>query len=297
MNQDSSIENNLDSDTELNLISTLPEEFRSEFEEVYDGDEEASPEFIAFLSSLNEHAFILTRITELCPEGATEDQILETLSSFPDGLELYNSFVSARVSTWSFAIKGILGVFEEIENHELSKNIANCDSFEMLIKHLSPKAKSNTQAIENYFFGFFDPEQKTYFFKLIKSIFACQFAGLTEQANLFTEQLMAEIFNYKNQTVQRLKTKILKQQGHKEKSSQAGKSGRNNRYEKSDKVKAFAIKLFNEGKFKNPHQASLAIVAKVSKYGESIGYRFTSSYQAPRTIGTWIRKHKKENSQ
>ncbi|MGS0673910.1 hypothetical protein [Shewanella sp. 125m-1] len=127
--------------------------------------------------------------------------------------------------------------------------------------------------------------------ELIHAAIACQLAGMTKPAKLLFKLFTQRQFIDSNQGYQALRTDITKHRGHIEASSKAGKSGRDKRFEKSDKVKAFAIKRYLEGDYKNPHQASQLIVSQVAKYGESIGYRFTSDYQAPRTIETWLRKY------
>lgn len=113
----------------------------------------------------------------------------------------------------------------------------------------------------------------------LQSALACQMAGLSKPA----QRLFSEFFEYQlldmNAGFNRFLDSISNEIGRIKTSSQAGKSGRNKRYEKSDKVKAFAIKLYCEGNFKNPHQASHLIAAEVISYGKSIGYPFTSEYQ------------------
>lgn len=132
--------------------------------------------------------------------------------------------------------------------------------------------------------------------EIIHAAIACQLAGMTKPAKLLFKLFTQRQFIDANEGYQKLHTEITKHRGHIEASSKAGKSGRDKRFEKSDKVKAFAIELYQKGDFKNPHQASQLIVSQIAEYGESVGYRFTSDYQAPRTIETWLRKYKNVGS-
>ena len=59
-----------------------------------------------------------------------------------------------------------------------------------------------------------------------------------------------------NERYQLLQTDITKFKGYAETSSKAGKSGRDKRYAKKDKVEAFTIQLYNQKSYANPHQAA-----------------------------------------
>jgi hypothetical protein len=99
-----------------------------------------------------------------------------------------------------------------------------------------------------------------------------------------------------NEGHQSLQTEITKYKGYAEASSKAGKAGSDKRYAKKDKVEAFAIQLYTQKNYANPHQAAQAIADKVLSFAESINYSFTSSYQAIRTINSWLSKYIKSTS-
>lgn len=174
---------------------------------------------------------------------------------------------------------------DPIGDIELVKGFANAPS---LVTAFCPTASDDINLLPNFASG---SEA------LLHAALANQMAGLSAPAallyQLFTEKQLIE----SNEGFQTLLSEITKYKGHKEASSTAGKKGRNKRYEKSDKVKAYAIELYCNSNFDNIHQASQSILSRVAKFGESIGYRFTSEYQAPRTIETWLRKYEKANDQ
>ncbi|TVP08617.1 MULTISPECIES: hypothetical protein [Shewanella] len=123
---------------------------------------------------------------------------------------------------------------------------------------------------------------------------ACQMAGLSKPAQLLFDDFLNQKLVESNHSYQSFQQTLLKYINLNEAAASAGKSGRNKRHGKSDKVKAFALERYVKGNFKNPHQASQILVADVAEYGKSLGYRFSSDYQAPRTIETWIRKYLSE---
>ncbi|QUN06827.1 hypothetical protein KDN34_05085 [Shewanella yunxiaonensis] len=125
----------------------------------------------------------------------------------------------------------------------------------------------------------------------LQSALACQMAGLTRPAaKLFNEFIEYQLVDM-NDGFQWLLESIINEIGRIKTSSKAGKSGRAKKFAISDQVKAYAIQLFDQGDFNNAHHAAHAIVGRVKKYGKSIGFEFSSDYQAPRTIHLWLSKH------
>jgi len=74
----------------------------------------------------------------------------------------------------------------------------------------------------------------------------------------------------------------------------AGKKGALKRWSPRDATRFYAIKLFEDGCFKNPNQAADKIIDDVIKYGISVNYIFSSNFQAQRTTYNWLLAYNKK---
>ncbi len=252
-------------------------------------------EFEAFITSFLGFMSTAMEYDSIAPKGATEDEVIKAFAKDPNGLTILDNLQKFRCALWSDLIKFFLILLADVNQSEKAKMIASANSLKEIAEIFIPNANElitpELITIKSKFVGKLPTELTGKLFNNFKSIITCQLSGLPDQANMFAENLIKELLTHQQSEMTSTREKVLKAIGHIETSSKAGKSGRNKRYEKSDKVKAYAIKLYFEGDYKNPHQASQTIVAKVAKYAETVGYRFTSDYQAPRTIETWLRKN------
>jgi hypothetical protein len=254
-------------------------------------------ELETIVTSLMDFINAVKAYDSIAPKNATEDEIIKAFAKDPNGLTVLDVIQKVRCNLWSSLIKFFLILLGGVNQPEKAKMVTNANSLKEIANIFIPNANElitpNFIAIKSKLLGKLPTELTENLFGIFKSILACQLAGLPDQANIFADNLIKELITHQESEMVSMREKVLKAIGHIEASSTAGKSGRNKRFEKSDKVKAFAIKLYLEGDFKNPHQASQITVSRIAEYGESIGYRFTSDYQAPRTIETWIRKYEK----
>jgi hypothetical protein len=268
----------------------------SSSEEVADLGQDSLPiEFEALITSLLGFMSAAMAYDSIAPKDANENEIIKAFAKEPNGLAILDNVQKFRCALWGDAIKLFLIFIADVNQPEKAKMVASANSLKEIADIFIPNANElitpELIAMQSKLFGELTTELTEKLFGIFKSILTCQSAGLPEQANIFAENLIKELLTHQQSEMTSMKEKVLKAIGHIEASSKAGKSGRDKRFEKSDKVKAFAIKLYLEGDYKNPHQASQRIALKVAKYGESFQYSFTSDYQAPRTIETWLRKY------
>ena len=124
--------------------------------------------------------------------------------------------------------------------------------------------------------------------EFLQAMMACHMAGLNKTADFLNRLFSQHVFVTANSSYQSLQTEITKNKGVFETASTAGKEGRNKRFGKRDKVLEYAIELYNQRDYENPHQAAQLISDKVLQFAEKIDYKFSSPYQATRTITNWL---------
>lgn len=242
-----------------------------------------SPDKDKMFEDMDEVFRAITSPSELSsklPKGTTEDSAAKELAKIPDSQKILSEEQQKMIELF-MEIVALRSSNESQIDVDYVQRFANADF------PLSPETSDEDEALLVSLLN----SQPVVIAEFMQAMMACHMAGITKAANLLSRLFAQHVLVIENDSYQSLQTDLTKNKGHLEASSQAGKSGRNKRYEKSDKVKNFAIQLYLSGNFKNPHQASQAIVFQVAEFGKSIGYRFTSDYQAPRTIETWIRKH------
>lgn len=275
------------------LLSSSP--FRAS--EEFDNDD-LPQEIESVVSNLFKFITATKAYEKIVPKDASEEEIIKAFAINPNGLSVLDQLNRARCDSWSNNLKLLLVIIEGLGNPTQAKTVSEANNFREIAEILFPNFENlvipEMSVFRSRLLANIPSSLADKLFILFKSLLACQLAGLSDQANLFADYLIKELITHQTAQTTLMREKVLKVKGHIEASSKAGKSGRNKRFEKSDKVKAFAINLYLEGDYKNPHQASQAIVTQVAEYGESIRYRFTSDYQAPRTIETWLRKYKND---
>jgi len=77
--------------------------------------------------------------------------------------------------------------------------------------------------------------------------------------------------------------------------SDAGKKGKDKRWEAKEKTRLYSIELFNNKNYKNSNQAAEAITEQVYEYGRTVGFYFTGTFQANKTIYKWLLNEVKLN--
>lgn len=244
-----------------------------------------SPDKDKMFEDMDEVFRAITSPSELSsklPKGTTEDTVAKELAKIPDSQKILSKEQQKMVELF-------IEMLSSSSSNESQIDMDYVRRFANAGLPLSPETSDEDEALLLSLLNS-QPEPIAEF---MQAMMACHMAGMTKAANLLNRLFAQHVLVIENESYQSLQTDLTKNKGHIEASSQAGKSGRNKRYEKSDKVKDFAIKLYQKGGYKNPHQASQLIASEVENYGKSVGYRFTSDYQAPRTIETWLRKSAK----
>ena len=70
--------------------------------------------------------------------------------------------------------------------------------------------------------------------------------------------------------------------------SQAAKKGSAKRWEAKEKTRLYAIELYQSKSYQNANQATDAITENVYDFGKSVGFHFSSVFQAGKTIYKWL---------
>lgn len=279
-----------DFDTELaQIIPEMPDATRLKFATLLDSADNPLPEFKQqFIDTFQKFEALTqtdSQVRPLLPEGTTEETLAKELAKVDSSQSILKAEQQEAADIFNLMFES-LSKLEPCDDIEEIRKLANAPTL----------AEAFPQEEEFDFSDLVDamPQESA---EIFHAAIACQLAGMTKPAKLLFKLFTQRQFIDVNEGYQSLQTDITKHKGHIKESSKAGKSGRNKRFEKSDKVKAYAIELYCNSSFENIHQASQAIVSHVAMFGETIGYRFTSDYQAPRTIETWLRKYEKANDQ
>ncbi|GGP81454.1 hypothetical protein [Shewanella ulleungensis] len=280
--QKSEVDNQLDE-----LLSAMPEVLKTQLVNMLDSPEYANQNQKAdFLASLQSFDMLIQKdsaVRPLLPEGTNEESLAKALSKVDDSQSILETEQLEGADIFNSLFESLAAdPLDDIQEIRRFANAANLH--EAFGEEEGNEALTFLNAI---------PQDST---ELIHGAIACQMAGMPKQANLLFQIFAKRQFIDANDGYQSLKTDITKFKGYTETLSKAGKLGRDKRYGKKDKVEAFAIQLYNQKNYANPHQAAQAIAENVLSFAQSINYSFTSPYQAIRTINSWLSKHIKSTS-
>jgi hypothetical protein len=280
--QKSEVDNQLEE-----LLTEMPEALKLQMVNILNSSEHANQNLKAdFLASLQSFDILTQKdsaVRPLLPEGTDEESLAKALSKVDDSQSILETEQLEGAEIFTSLFESIAAEpCDDINEIRRFANAANLH--EAFGEEEGSEALTFLNAI---------PQDSI---ELIHGAIACQIAGMPKQANLLFQIFAKRQFFDANDGYQSLKTDITKFKGYTEASSKAGKSGRDIRYAKKDKVEAFAIQLYNQKNYANPHQAAQAIAEKVLSFAESINYSFTSPYQAIRTTNSWLSKHIKSTS-
>ncbi|MGB2738999.1 MAG: hypothetical protein WBC60_00425 [Cognaticolwellia sp.] len=75
--------------------------------------------------------------------------------------------------------------------------------------------------------------------------------------------------------------------------SHTAKKGSAKRWEAKEKTRLYAIKLYQSKTYQNANQATDDITENVYDFGKSVGFHFSSVFQAGKTIYKWLLAYKK----
>lgn len=280
--QKSEVDNQLEE-----LLTEMPEALKLQMVNILNSSEHANQKLKAdFLASLQSFDMLTQKdsaIKPFLPEGTNEESLAKALSKVDDSQSILETEQLEGADIFNSLFESIAAEpCDDINEIRRFANAANLH--EAFGEEEGSEALTFLNAI---------PQDST---ELIHGAIACQMAGTPKQANLLFQIFAEHQFVDANERYQSLQTEVTKHKGYAEASSKAGKAGRDKRYAKKDKVEAFAIQLYNQKNYANPHQAAQAIAEKVLSFAQSINYSFTSPYQAIRTINSWLSKHIKSTS-
>jgi len=279
--QKSEVDNQLEE-----LLTEMPEAQKLQMVNILNSSERPNQKLKAdFLASLQSFDMLTQKdsaIKPLLPEGTTEESVAKALSKIDDIQSILETEQLEGAEIFISLFESIAA--ERCDDITEIRRFANASNLHEAFGEEGSEALTFLNSI---------PQDSA---ELIHGAIACQMAGMPKQANLLFQIFVKRQFVDSNEGYQSLQTDITKFKGYAEASSKAGKLGRDKRYGKKDKVEAFAIQLYNQKNYANPHQAAQAIADRVLIFAESINYSFTSSYQAIRTINSWLSKYIKSTS-
>tara|TARA_R110000823_G_scaffold195020_1_gene326345 strand:- start:277 stop:1155 length:879 start_codon:yes stop_codon:yes gene_type:complete len=274
--QKSEVDNQLEE-----LLTEMPEALKLQMVNILNSSEHANQKLKAdFLASLQSFDMLTQKdsaVRPLLPEGTDEESLAKALSKVDNSQSILETEQLEGAETFTSLFESIAA--EPCDDINEIRQFANAANLHEAFGEEGSEALTFLNAI---------PQDSA---ELIHGAIACQMAGMPKQANLLFELFAKRQFVDANDGYQSLQTEITKHKGYAEASSKAGKAGRDKRYAKKDKVEAFAIQFYTQKNYANPHQAAQAMVNHVMEYAKSVDYAFTSSYQAIRTINSWLSKH------
>ncbi|MEM6229658.1 hypothetical protein [Shewanella scandinavica] len=219
-------------------------------------------------------------LSQTIPQHTTEATIAKELAKQPESLQTFQQ-EQLQLANQFAELLVLSSESESVNDMEEVRRFANAE-FPITVDQSNQDEEELITLLNS------QPESIAEF---MQAMMACDMAGMTKTANLLKRLFAQHVFVNDNENYQSLQTDITEHKGQINKSSKAGKSGRNKRYGKRDKVMNFAITLYNQRPYQTPHQAAQLITGKVLAFAESVGYSFSSPYQATRTINTWLGKH------
>lgn len=116
---------------------------------------------------------------------------------------------------------------------------------------------------------------------------SCYLMGLSNAGRSFIELCTLEVM-YDDAVLGDVIEQALKIEYQKAHASKSAKKGNEKRWKASKETKEHAILLYKESNFKNPNQATDKLTDKVIEFGISVGFRFSSNFQASKTIYRWL---------
>ncbi|GAA0789658.1 MULTISPECIES: hypothetical protein [Pseudomonadati] len=273
----SEIDNQLDE-----LLPEMPEALKSPLVNMLDSPEYANQNLKAdFLASLQSFEMLTQKdsaVKSFLPEGTNQESLAKALSKVDDSQSILETEQLEGAAVFNALFESIAE--DPLDDIQEIRRFANASN---LYEAFGEEEGSEALAFLNVI-----PQDSA---ELLHAAIACKIAGMPKQANLLFQIFAKRQFVDANERYQSLQTDITKFKGYAEASSKAGKAGRDKRYATKDKVEAFAIQFYTQKNYANPHQAAQAMVNHVMEYAKSVDYAFTSSYQAIRTINSWLSKH------
>lgn len=256
-----------------------------EFDEVIDG-------LLLFIKRVQQSESL---VGGLAPEGN-----IEALGKVDNGLQTFDELYEARAKSFGALARMFLSMIDGIDDVELAKRVSASQSLLELIRIYNPDFEETSlapvKAFTQVLFRNFTNTQLDTAFTYLKSALACQIAGLTDQAKLFTDILVENMVGHAAESTKATRDHVLMVKGVTENAAKAGKAGASKRHEPAEKTKAAAIELFRAGRFKNMSQAADTLYPQVKSIGIQNGFHFTSDINGPRTLYNWLRQSQKIHS-
>lgn len=215
------------------------------------------------------------------PENACQTAYL---AKIPDGVDNFEAWLKAYLDKMScqFTVElekalppniGLIYFAQLLDSHDFDAY------FEKV--NMPNKMKS---AFKSGLLEMFNDKALKYFIQAM----SCSCIGLTNAANSLN-YLWVQYALFEDEDIHKVINDAKKLEAVTKKASDAGKKGRSKRYEKHDKIKAFALQKKESGNFPNPRQAAIKLCDEICDFAESIDKPFTDRFTAKDRIYDWFR--------
>jgi|TARA_B110000211_G_scaffold68042_1_gene78552 hypothetical protein len=198
-----------------------------------------------------------------------------------------NSFVEEIVDATAQVFKPFLEKNGEFPDREIMAKLLD-DSFEALILH---NANSGYFKIEQAkgVIGLINHTEKKcpLAAKYFRYSLSCFLLKLTNAGKQYLVLAILEIAKDSN-FLGDILSSAIKTEVKSKNASQAAKKGSAKRWEAKEKTRLYAIELYQSKSYQNANQATDAITENVYDFGKSVGFHFSSVFQAGKTIYKWL---------
>ncbi|MCS6191540.1 hypothetical protein [Shewanella baltica] len=239
-----------------------------------------SPDKHKMFEDMDEVFRAITSPSELSsklPKGTTEDSAAKELAKIPDSQKILSEEQQKMVEIFIEMLSSSSGNDSQIDMNNV-RRFANANF---------PLSSDTNDEDEAVLLNLLNSQPEA-IAEFMQAMMACHMAGMTKAANLLSRLFAQHVLVIENESYLTLQTDITKHKELFDKASKSGSSGRNKRHGTRDKVVAYAIQLYNQRNYDNPHQAAQMITEQVLDFAKSVGYSFSSPYQATRTINSWL---------
>lgn len=123
---------------------------------------------------------------------------------------------------------------------------------------------------------------------------SCIYVGLENSANSLLKVWIQSLW-FDGHDIQKTIDEAKKIVAIRQHYSKAGTKGSKKRWTPKEETRTYAIELMQKDDYKNPNQAADKITPEVIRFGKTVGWSFTTDFQAQKTIYNWLLKHNNTN--
>ena len=277
--------------TEEEILSEIEVEFKDQFPDLSISDNQEN--FNAFQQVLLNFILPFQREELFIYMNSRKENkcIAQHIAEVPQGIGYFEDWFNQGLLNFATNILNTLQSTIAKDQIYLSfAHLLDSKNLELFFKHSKFNKDEEKQLSSMLSPSLTNPE-----LDLFLQALSCIYVGLDNSAKSLLK-LWIQALWFDGDDIQKILDKAKAILVIKEHSSKAGKQGAKIRWNAREKTEHFSIECMLSGTYKNSSQAADKIAEDVILYGSSIGFNFTSNFQAQRTIYNWLLKYvKKEN--